>query len=66
MKYKIHRASAICWKNEIPCPCEESYLENDEWYINVNSLEDLQKLIKKYWKIILTNDTLIIYDDNLE
>ena len=69
MQYRISRASAI----DTERPCEEAYkLPNkqgiyDCWYIDIDSLEQLQKFIDKYGDIIIYDFGLItIYDTWVE
>lgn len=71
MKYEIYRTSewAGCRK-----PCKSAYKgisDNDivtEWYIEINSLDDIQALIDEVGNpIIIKKDNVIeIYDDYRE
>lgn len=63
MRFAIDRTSAFMKK-----PCEEAYqiVENDEladWYIDINTLEELLEFVKNNEKIILGENTIVIYDD---
>lgn len=80
MRFRIIRAS-----NDIKKPCKEAYkgtreiefrgnvIIDDCWYIDINSLEELLKLIKKYGDLIIQkeddnnkNFLIMIYDDYIE
>lgn len=53
-------------KNAIP---KEGYKDEDEYKeycIEINSLEDLQQLIKEVGEIIINDDTIEIYDSYRE
>lgn len=48
-------------------PCEKAYKENDKWYIDINSLEELNELIDEVKeKVIIGCDDIEIYDDYRE
>ena len=79
MRFRITRAS-----NDTKKPCKEAYkgtreiyfkdkfIIDDCWYIDINSLEELLKLIKKYGDLIIQEDDniknplIMIYDDYIE
>lgn len=79
MRFRIIRAS-----NDTKKPCKEAYkgtreiyfkdnfITDDCWYIDINSLEELLKLIKKYGDLIIQEDDnnknflIMIYDDYIE
>ena len=80
MRFRIIRAS-----NEAKKPCKEAYkgtreiyfkgnvIIDDCWYIDINSLEELLKLIKKYGDLIIQKEDdnnkkllIMIYDDYIE
>jgi len=69
MKYEIRRASSI-FENE--SPCEEAFCNDNDlsryrtFFININTLEELYSLIKKYGDIVIGEDKITIYDDYLE
>ena len=64
MKYEISRSSD--WWGEKQ-PCEKAYKENDKWYIDINSLEELNELIDEVKeKVIIGCDDIEIYDDYRE
>ena len=64
MKYEILRTSDQMGKKQ---PCEKAYKENDIWYIDINSLEELNKLIDEVKEqIIIRIDAIEIYDDYRE
>lgn len=62
MKYKIWRASDY-GDNQ---PTQESQKEGKEWFIDINSLKDLTRLVDKEGDIVLGEDEIIIYDNYLE
>lgn len=65
MKYKISRTSD--WWGCKTKPCEKAYKENDTWYIDINSLEELNELIGEVEsKVIIGGDDIEIYDDYRE
>lgn len=71
MKYKIERTSSFAC--QVEQPCDKAYRgENDEfnvpqWYIDINSLEDLQELIEEVkYPLIVSKETIEIYDDYRE
>ena len=60
MKYEISRSSDRWGKKQ---PCEKAYKENDTWYIDINSLEELNELIDEVKeKVIIGCDDVEIYD----
>ena len=60
MKYKISRSSDWFGKKQ---PCEKAYKENDTWYIDINTLEELNELIDEVeTKVIIGGDDIEIYD----
>lgn len=64
MKYKISRSSD--WWGEKQ-PCEKAYKENGTWYIDINSLEELNELINEVeTKVIIGGGDIEIYDDYRE
>lgn len=78
MKFSITRTSAQ-WI-DAPKPCEEAVLEsrylcakdgdyelwNNEYRIEIDSLQELVDLTKKYGEIIINGNSLEIYDDYRE
>lgn len=82
MKYKLSQAKSYVnneTKNELE-KLGFSYVKEKEipiygdWYcknendlfIEINTLEKLQEFVKKYGKIVLSEDSIIIYNDYLE
>ena len=64
MKYEILRTSDWLGKTK---PCAKAYNENDKWYIDINSLEELNELIGEVEsKVIIGGDDIEIYDDYRE
>ena len=69
MLYTICRTSDWFGENK---PCEKAYLHRscdfeNEWRIEINSIEELNELINDVGKcIILTRNTIEIYDDYRE
>lgn len=69
MIYDIHRTSDWFRENK---PCEKAELKSldefgcSEYIIEINTLEDLQELIKEVGDIIIGESTIEIYDDYRE
>lgn len=69
MRYTIYRTSDIFKEYR---PCEKAELQSiDErgysrYTIEINTLEDLQELIKDVGSIIIDENTIEIYDDYRE
>lgn len=65
MIYDIHRTSDWFRENK---PCEKAELQSidelgySKYTIEINTLEDLQELIKEVDSIIIDKDTIEIYD----
>lgn len=78
MKYKVERASNYDLYGETK-PCEEAIGESKyagttildtEWFIEIETIEQLLAFIKKYGKIVLSQGEfypeIIIYDGYME
>ena len=70
MKFLIARVSNSYKSTQ---PCENAILENDEWIIELNSLEDLIELMETLGENLIikpkfNNDinSILIYDDYIE
>lgn len=68
MKFKIYRTSDMY--PEVP-PCQEAVLKkkgqwSNGYEIEINTLEELMGLISKYGSVVLSSETLEIYDDYRE
>ena len=62
MKFIITRTSG--WKTK---PCEESTPRNArEWEVEVVSLEEFVKFVKKYTEVVFNGEEIEIYDDYRE
>ena len=59
MKYQITRTSD--WDGEEQ-PCKKAILEQDCWVIEINSIDELQQLISEVGEIIVTHNSIEIYD----
>jgi hypothetical protein len=44
MKFRISRVSHYSHAKPRPSPCDGAYLEGDEWFIEVDNLDELMKL----------------------
>lgn len=71
MKYKIERTSNLIY--QVEQPCNKAYRGDNgefnipQWYIDINSLEDLQELIEEVkYPLIVSKETIEIYDDYRE
>ena len=60
MEFMITRTSF--WESSNK-PTEKAYEKDGDWYIKINSLEELIELTKKEGEIIIGGDYLEIYDD---
>lgn len=66
MKYKVEITSDYGGSKERPC--KKAYAEGcDEWltpiwYIDINTLEELQDLIAEVGEVIVSKDSIEIYD----
>ena len=58
MKFRIYRTSD--YEN---CPCDGAFKGIDSWFINIESLEELMKLIENVGDIIVSNSQK---DPNIE
>ena len=47
-------------------PCNNAIASKGRWYISINSLRDLQDLIKEVGSLIIDKDYITIYDDYVE
>lgn len=63
MEFMITRTSL--WTNNQK-PTQKAYKEGGNWYIKINSLDELIELTRKEGKIIIDEDFLEIYDDYRE
>lgn len=70
MKLSISRSSCPRYyrsRYQNSQPCEEAVFSNGEWWVDLNSLNDLIKLVDKCGEIIVREDNkLEIYDDRRE
>ena len=64
MKYEIS-----CASGQEP-PCDKAYTEEEgeypTWYIDINTLTELQELVNKEDSIILYPTKIVIYDSYVE
>ena len=63
MEFMITRTSL--WTNNKK-PTQQAYKEGGNWYIKINSLDELIELTRKEGQIIIDEDSLEIYDDYRE
>lgn len=73
MKYKIERTSSAAYQVEQPCDKayrgddDDDEFDNPQWYIDIDSLEDLQELREEVkCSLIVSKETIEIYDDYRE
>ena len=71
MKYKIERTSSCAYQVEQPCSKayrgDNDEFDNPQWYIDINSLEDLQELREEVkYSLIVSEEFIEIYDDYRE
>lgn len=65
MKYRIFRTSDFFRENQ---PCANSYQDGTDefdypqWYVDINSLDDLNKIIEECGRIVLKQSEIEIYD----
>lgn len=68
MKFQIFKTSSF---NEEKCPCKNSIKENEDFFVNINTLEQLLELIDEVETSIIISKggydeneyTIEIYDD---
>ena len=66
MKYKVERTSDYGGSKERPC--QKAYTGGFDnwltpiWYIDINTLEELQDLIAEVGEVIVSKDSIEIYD----
>lgn len=63
MVYEVSRSSDWFGENK---PCKSAYKSSDKWYIEINTLEELQELINSDGKIIVDKLSIEIYDSYRE
>ena len=66
MRFKIKRSSHDRPPCDVAIPIDEWDYEDYEYWIEVNTLEELIELTKEYGEIIVTPETLEIYDSYRE
>ena len=71
MEIEIYRASDGYGESSLTQPTEKAYKKNNKdgsynWYIKINTLEELMELVKKEYSIIIYEDMMVIYDDYIE
>lgn len=71
MEIEIYRASDGYGESAVTRPTEKAYKKNNKdgsynWYIKINTLEELMELVKKEYSIIIYEDMMMIYDDYIE
>lgn len=73
MKFYISRASMGYSGSISKKPCKDAEFVNDMWEIDINSLEDLVKFIRRETNIIIFDSVdgispceITIYDDDVE
>ncbi len=49
-------------------PCQGAYqgTEPNDWFIDINTLEELMAFQKRYEELVLNSDSIEIYDDYRE
>ncbi len=60
MNFRIHRTSDSLYPEKPPC--EESYKDNEEYYIEISSLEDLIDFADKHGDLVISRGSIEIYD----
>lgn len=68
MKFTIDTAS---WNCDDSAPCEKAYLEDGEWHVDIDTLDDLMKLINEVNTSIIIDphdnkNCILIYDHYIE
>lgn len=59
MVYEITRTSDWWGENQ---PCKSALKADGKWYVEINTLEELQELIKNEGQIIIGKSSIEIYD----
>lgn len=67
MRYEVNCASGKMsrYENLFPFEMVEEYGVK-EYYIEISSLEDLNKFIKEVGQVVMSNNEIVIYDDYME
>ena len=68
MKFIINTAS---WNCDNSAPCEKAYLEDGEWHVDIDTLDELMKLIDEVNSSIIVDSYenkhyIVIYDAYIE
>lgn len=68
MKFTIDTAS---WNCDNSAPCEKAYLEDGEWHVDIDTLDELMKLIDEVDTSIIIDShdnkhCILIYDHYIE
>ena len=72
MRFNIDKASnkekydSVTHKYYKQCPCEEAVQIETKFYIEITTLDELLAFVKKYGDLIVTKDSILIYDDHVE
>ena len=66
MLYEVFRSSdAMRTGKVMPKPCAEAFhnvKSQPNWYVRLESLDELTEFIKKYGKVVVSSKTIEIYD----
>ena len=64
MIFTISRASD--WRKNKSSPCKKAFKENNQWFIEFDTLEELINFTKEEGEIIMDSSQITIYDDYVE
>lgn len=59
MVYEISRTSDWWGENK---PCKSAYQQDGKWYLEINTLQELQELISSEGLVIIGKSSIEIYD----
>ena len=70
IRFRVTRASNYSVYEMDQKPCEEVFADGEGWFLLIENLEALEKIIRKYGDVVISmtekTNFLEIYDDNRE
>ena len=70
IRFRVTRTSNYSLCDMDQQPCEESFQDGEDWFLLIESLEALEKFIRKYGDVVISMtekaNFLEIYDDYRE
>jgi hypothetical protein len=71
MKFQVSQASD-CWTDTVGETVKEASNEGDDWFVEINTIQELISVQEKYGDIVIRNNLLtdnkeiVLYNDYLE